>query len=415
MNELDVLELLESTNSSNTKIDILKKYKSDYLHDLLCAALDFSRKFNIKKFNSIVSNNICAKDMHNNFMHILNLLESRQKTGNDAIALVEEFLSQLTILQQKWYTRILKKNLQIGISSSSANKAGYKIPEFEVMLAKDGKKNTKLSALVKAGGFLSPKFDGYRCLAIKDGDTVTLHSRNGVVYENFPAIEESISKMPQECLILDGEIMSNDFNAMQRSAFASKRGTVVGDVVYNIFDCIPFDEWNTKVFKTNTKDRFVIKASLQNTFNELNISNLNIVTHIYTDDISTCYAMEQQFLSEGYEGAMFLPANIPYYLGKKSNKLIKFKTFKSMDCTVLGIYGGESSKKYENTLGGITVSQENGIQCDCGSGFSDEERATIWSQPDLIIGRIVEIKYQEMTSDNKMRFPIFVRYRDDKE
>ena len=121
--------------------------------------------------------------------------------------------------------------------------------------------------------------------------------------------------------------------------------------------------------------------------------------------------MERTYAEQGYEGAMVLP-DIPYYKGKKSNRLLKFKTMLSMDCIVTGMY--EGGGKYEGMMGGLNLKQEDSKLCDVGSGFSDEEREYIWQNKEEIAGKIAEIKYQELTPDGIMRFPIFLRWRNDK-
>ena len=112
---------------------------------------------------------------------------------------------------------------------------------------------------------------------------------------------------------------------------------------------------------------------------------------------------------------MALP-DIPYYLGKKSNKLLKFKSaiMKSEDCEIIGFYEGDTGTKYQGMLGGFVLRQENGLECKCGSGFSDSDRNYIWNNQNEFLGRIVEVKYQEKSNHDIMRFPIFMRYRDDK-
>jgi DNA ligase-1 len=89
---------------------------------------------------------------------------------------------------------------------------------------------------------------------------------------------------------------------------------------------------------------------------------------------------------------------------------MKFKTMHSMDCRVIGLYEGEG--KHAGRMGGLKLIQENDIGCDVGSGFTDEDRAAIWDNHSLAVGRIAEIKYQELTPDGVMRFPVFLRWRD---
>ena len=64
-------------------------------------------------------------------------------------------------------------------------------------------------------------------------------------------------------------------------------------------------------------------------------------------------------------------------------------------------------------MGSISVQFENEgklYQCDCGSGFNDEERKLYWDNKELLIGKIVTIGYFEISQNNKtkeygLRFP----------
>lgn len=408
MNALEVLDKLESTPSSTEKLKILSANKGDTeLAELLDAALNFKRKFFIKKFT--VSGR-GSETSHGVFMALLKRLEKREITGDAARDAVSSFFSHCNALQSKWYTRILQKNLRAGFGLTEANKAGYNIPDFDVMLAKDGKDCKNLQTIVKEGVYVSPKLDGYRCIAFCSYGEVQLYSRNGSIYENFPSIIEALEPTCKDSsFILDGEIMSTDFNSMQQSAFASKRGTTVGDVRYHVFGWVPSDEFSAGTFKMPTKQRLENMAMFFKSNPDL--KNIIPVEQTLVNKVEDILALEQAYLAKGYEGAMALP-NIPYYLGKKSNRLMKFKTMYSQDCRVVGVYEGEG--KHAGRLGGLKLIQENGQPCDVGSGFTDEDRDLIWQDNSLAIGRIAEIKYQELTPDGVMRFPVFLRWRNDK-
>ena len=332
---------------------------------------------------------------------------------------MEDFLGDCSELQQKWYSRIIRKDLKSDFGISTANKAGFKIPEFKVQLAKDGMLCKTLENICSKVVFLSPKLDGYRCVAeINDGD-VTLLSRNGTILKNFKSVEESLTKLcPKGHFVFDGEIMSDDFNSMQRTAFSSKKGTVVGDVVYHMFDMIPYDEWVTNSFKTNAGKRYETLEYffLNQTSKIKELGNLMFVQHHKIDapSLKEIKHYEETCVKAGFEGCMLNP-DIPYYRGKPSNKMLKFKTFHTWDCPIITLYAGEKGSKYESMLGGVTVLQENGITCDVGSGFSDAEREHIWQNKNLYIDRVIEVKYQELSEKDRMRFPIKVRWRADKE
>ena len=62
------------------------------------------------------------------------------------------------------------------------------------------------------GWLYEVKFDGYRCLAGRDKDGVTLWSRRGnLLTDQFPHIARACERLPADTL-LDGEIVAVDDN-----------------------------------------------------------------------------------------------------------------------------------------------------------------------------------------------------------
>ena len=417
MNALEILELLENTPSTSSKQKILIANKDNQeLAELLDAALNFKRKFYIKKFDTWFGDpDVRHDNTHVEFKNLLNILETRQITGNQAIAAVNDFITKCNDFETKWYSRVLRKNLRAGFGLTEANKAGFNIPDFDVMLAKDGKDCKNLHKIVEQGIYISPKLDGYRCIAICAFGEVQLYSRNGTVYENFPTIVETLESLCKESsFVLDGEIMSDDFNSMQQTAMSSKSKKSVGDVKYHIFGWVSTEEWNSDNFKMPTKQRL---DNLAMWFDDISNgpdhcpANLIIVDQQLSYKVEDIVKAEADFLIKGYEGAMVLP-NIPYYRGRKTNKLMKFKTMHTQDCKVVGVYEGEG--KNEGRMGGLHLIQENGLSCDVGSGFADKDREDIWNDNSLAIGKILECSYQELTPDGIMRFPVAIKWRNDK-
>lgn len=69
----------------------------------------------------------------------------------------------------------------------------------------------------------------------------------------------------------------------------------------------------------------------------------------------------------------------------------------------------EGTGKYAGMLGALIV--DNGkAEVEVGSGFTDAERREFWENPP----ECIEIKYQEELPSGSLRFPVFVRARDDK-
>lgn len=407
---LDLFDKIEATPSTNAKLAILKEAA---LHPecrfLISSALNYQRLYYIKDLPEIEGTGKYAPDWIVGFAKLLDTCEVSGRTQATKAIVLDWLLVQAPQVT-KWARRVILRDLRSGFGVELANRAGFNVPEFEVQLATDGKQCKKLDKLLP--GLCGPKLDGYRCFAIYEGGTTRLLSRNGNVFENFPTINAAVTELAQKegwaTLILDGEIMSDTFNDMQKSAFASKRGTTVGDVTYKVFDCVPHAEFVAGEFQVPYEMRY---KTLEHLLQGNSDPRIALVEHVPVATEEEILYLERTYMERGYEGAMFKP-NIPYYFGKSKNKMLKFKTMVSQDCYVTGMFEGRSGTKYVGMMGGLTVIQENGVACEVGSGFDDDQRAEFWGQD--LTGRVVEIKYQELTPDGVMRFPIFQRFREDK-
>ena len=100
----------------------------------------------------------------------------------------------------------------------------------------------------------------------------------------------------------------------------------------------------------------------------------------------------------------------PYRFGR-GWEIMKFKAFHDVDLPIEGYE--EGTGRHTGKLGAIVVDHK-GVRVKVGSGFSDDLREQIWANPDFFMGRIVEIRYQEITPDGSLRFPTFVCFRNDK-
>ena len=117
----------------------------------------------------------------------------------------------------------------------------------------------------------------------------------------------------------------------------------------------------------------------------------------------------QRFLSEveqgGGEGVVVRNPDAKY-VAKRDPNALKVKRFYDAECVVTALHPGEG--KYKKVLGSLTCQNDEGVRFDIGSGFSDEER----KNPPAI-GTKITYKYKETTSNQKPRFPVYVRIKEE--
>ena len=153
----------------------------------------------------------------------------------------------------------------------------------------------------------------------------------------------------------------------------------------------------------------VLAKFLKNEPNE----NLIIIKQIKMRDNAQFLKFTENIIANGGEGAVVREPNEPYER-KRSKNALKFKKFKDAECEVIAVNKG--SGKYANLAGSLTCKALGGKEGEpkegtifkIGSGLSDKNR-----QDPPKIGSIITYKFQNLTSNGKPRFPIFLRVRED--
>lgn len=112
----------------------------------------------------------------------------------------------------------------------------------------------------------------------------------------------------------------------------------------------------------------------------------------------------------GYDGAIVRRSDAGWQAGdSKHGEVIKVKPVESLDLRVRGWFLGKG--KHANRAGGIYV-EYNGVQTGVGTGFSDDERASI--AQGTYDNAIAEVEFMDFTKDGALREPRFRGWRYDK-
>jgi DNA ligase-1 len=361
---------------------------------------------------------------------------------------------------RKWLTAFLLKKPRNGIGESEVKKMlcktyGYKAKEMKKAasfltieeLITQSVMNGKLHYAPTVGKFMTPmlaktikhriankcivdyKYDGIRAqVHVKKNGEVTIFNRRGDDvthrYRDMATLtyeELDLASMGTN-VILDGEIYPinedgtpADFKLMG-SRIHGKEDDVIyrQDVTVRFFDLLYWD--NESYFNKPYLERF---ETMQQAWGAsyLIAENKMVTTQ---DEMLEYY---QQAIDDGFEGVIVKSLDSHYDFGARSYSWSKFKPpTVDVDCWVTGVTRGKG--KRAGYYGSYDIAILDGLNVipfgSVGSGFSDSDLKFLTEMYDekgpeqMIIEVKGDIVTQDESGNYGLRFPRYVKYRDDK-
>ncbi len=251
---------------------------------------------------------------------------------------------------------------------------------------------------VKYPCFVQPKLDGVRCLMIVDFTTpkpVTFLSRSGKPYTTLDHISTTVMKSNGKVpikFVLDGEIYSDELTFQEITQAVKKQYPNSLKLKFRAYDIVndkPCSErmWDTKELVEKIKSdsiQFVDTVNLQNKEEVMNWHN--------------------DWVSQGYEGAMIRHYTGTYGQGQRSSDLLKVKEF---DETELKFMYWEYGQRKEDLIA-VCMSDKGEVRAKMvGTKIEKEELEKRPQHTGLLT-----IKHFGLTDEGLLRFPIGKSFRD---
>jgi bifunctional non-homologous end joining protein LigD len=286
------------------------------------------------------------------------------------------------------------------------------------------------------------KFDGYRALALRGGSETRILSRNQKdLGRKFQEVKNSIAALDIQDAIIDGEIVALDEKG--RSSFQLLQGFEMGEerppIVFYAFDLLqlngkdlqnlPIEERKAKLEGLLKKPPGVIRYSIS-----------------FTRDIPELLERAHKL---GLEGLIGKRSGSRYETGKRTGAWIKVKLHHEQEFVIGGYTKLEGSRKYFGALlVGLYEGKKFKFSGRVGTGFSEKLLNALYSELNKIridkcpffnlpaVGRsrwdqgltaaemkrchwvnpvmVCQIKFTEWTRDDRLRLPVFLGIREDK-
>src|ERR1041385_4925383 len=235
-----------------------------------------------------------------------------------------------------------------------------------------------------------PKWDGFRCLAFRDGKKIELQSKSGQpLARYFPEIVEALLKLKADKFVLDGELvipvkggLSFD-DLLQRihpAASRIQKLSLATPANYIVFDLLVDESgkeiWEQPLSQRRPKlEKFGKKYFLKNSSIELSPKTAS-------------HATAEQWLSTTglkLDGVIAKRIDLEYRSGTRDG-MQKVKRMRTADCVVGGFRYASKGKVVGSLLLGLY--DDEGLLHHCGftSSFNEAEKKDLTKKLEPLIG-----------------------------
>ena len=379
-----------------------------------------------------------GQDMETVFTEIMDCFDNVNAMGKKWLA---AFLLNQT--RNKCGNNVVKKILQktYGIPAGDIKKAVSFLPIEEVI--SQAVNNGALVYVPEAGNYMKPmlakggdftvrnrrfcdyKYDGIRAQIHNSEEGITIFNRKGDdITSKFTNDLVEVIKENSDPVdwIADGEIypIDADGNPAEFKNIMSRIHGKTDDVIYRnpvtikLFDCLMYG--GQPVFEDDLDTRWeTLKMHFDNSLvaKMIEINSHEEMLEVYNDAIEA-----------GFEGVIVKDPEMIYEFGARSKGWLKYKPpMVEVDAIITGATMGTG--KRAGVYGAYDISIKDGDNLisvgKVGSGFTDSD-LTFLTQEYNRLGAgnlIIEVKGDMLTKnesgDYGLRFPRYVKYRDDKE
>ncbi|HVF39576.1 MAG TPA: ATP-dependent DNA ligase [Gemmatimonadaceae bacterium] len=297
------------------------------------------------------------------------------------------------------------------------------------------------------GWLYEPKWDGFRCLAFRDGRSVRLQSKAGQPLERyFPELVAALLELDAKRFVLDGEIIVAVDGALSFDDLLQRIHPAVSRItrlsVERAATLIVFDLLVDSSGKSLIKVPLTERRALVETFAKKYLKNdATIRLSPATRDMATVRKWFKA-VGSGLDGIIAKKVNSPYMSGDRTG-MVKVKHLRTADCVVggfryaekggvigsmlLGLYDDKGLLHHIGFCSGLTAAMRKELtpklerhvkapgftgQAPGGPSRWSTKRSAEWKP--LAPKLVVEVEYDHFTNDRFRHGTRFLRWRPDK-
>ena len=267
------------------------------------------------------------------------------------------------------------------------------------MLAHDYKKR---GHNITYPAYVQPKLDGIRCLAERDGNTISYTSRDNKDFVCVDHLTPHLLKLMKDGDTWDGELYTKALTFQEIVSAVKRKQPNTLKIEYWVYDCVMAGDFEDR--------HYYIDSRIKNSGPILPVTTLLINSE---EEMLTCHNV---MLSKGYEGTMvrnvkgeYLPSDANGRNKARSPNLQKYKDMEDAEFKIVGASEGEGKDKGCVIFTCVT---DNGKEFEARPNGKYARRERWYKDRKKLIGKMLTVQYQGFTDEGKPRFPIALEIRD---
>lgn len=268
------------------------------------------------------------------------------------------------------------------------------------MLAKQ-EKDVKNRKIFDKEWYISRKINGVRCLIYYDGKRVRTSSRGATNYDiavihiiQHPILEKFFENHPTA--ILDGEVYKNGYTLNKISGICRTQATVSDgkDLEFYWYDIVDLEQPFSERWKTMNEWSKELQLSDFDPYRHFSDSELHIqfLPQEIISGFDNMKKLHDEWVSEGWEGAVIRNPDSVYKPGSRGNDWIKIKEYFETEYPIVGLSEG---LREEDMC--FILETPNGQRFNCKPMGDREQKQWYREHIDELIGKNLTIKYFEMS------------------
>lgn len=424
-----IVKSLQSAQGNIAKQAILEQYKDNLLFkNYMKAVYDVGINYYVAKLPTGTT----PGDMATLDQEYLDWLEKsvheRKFAGNEGKKLLKTVMSTFDAEGCELFQYIIKRSIGASVGDTMVLKTWpdlYFLPPYQRCSLLDKKARERFGKLTRF--YVQTKADGSFAYVVKRMDnTVDVITRQGSKYPQ--AFARSLAEGLAPGTVLVGELLVSEkipglgLQSVERKTAngllnsALKDGERLDESKYVVhmeaWDLLHQNEFEAGKSLREYDIRF---EKLKRTFGDGSTPRIEVIYTKEVTNLDEAFAIYQEHLQRGLEGCIIKdPASL--WKDGTAKDMVKLKIKFAVEMRVNGMYEGEGKAK--GMLGGVYIeSEDSGIQCACGSGFSDAQRKEFWEKPWLIEGTVITVEANDITQSREvgkkpsLSLPIFCEIR----